>query len=112
MADLMFPLIFILLLYIIVEETEGIYQLILYMFLFVPIAFIFNDMINTNAFDKLFTATIPYQTNTLSLMTMAMWFLPLFTIASIFDRNYKVKKERREREEEMRRMEANNNAIL
>lgn len=107
MADLMFPLILIIILYILVEETEGIWQLILYTFLFVPIAFIFNDMINTNAFDKLFTATIPYQTNTLGLMTISMWFLPLFTITSIFMRKHELNKAKRERERE----EAENNGI-
>lgn len=98
MADLMFPLILILILYILVEETEGIYPLIIYTFLFVPIAFIFNDLVNTNSFDKLFTATIPYQTNTLGLMTISFWFLPLFTITSIFMRKYDSDKAKKERE--------------
>lgn len=98
MADLMFPLILILILYIIVEETEGIYQLIIYTFLFVPIAFIFTEMINNNAFDKLFTAIIPTQHNTMSLMTLSVWFLPIFTITKIFYMKYESDKTKKEME--------------
>lgn len=100
MADLMFPLILVLILYIIVEETEGIWQLILYTFLFVPVAFIFNDMVNTNAFDKLFTATIPYQTNTLSLMALSTWMLPIFTISKIFYLRHESDKAKKQKEAE------------
>lgn len=59
MADAMFLIVFIILMYIIINETEDYLMLLLLGLLFMVVSLAVTAQMSTGSYDKLFTATIP-----------------------------------------------------
>lgn len=84
MADLMFPLFVLVIMYILIDAIDAGIILMSIALIWLPISFMLYDMITTNAYDTLFNATISNTPMTLTIFGLMAFTVPLFSIAKIF----------------------------
>jgi hypothetical protein len=97
MADLLTPILVIILMYIVITLIEDRLYLLCLAFLFLPIAYIFALIVNSGGYNQLFGATIPTGVISQSLISGIMITVPLFAVLKILTIQ-KAMKGRREEE--------------
>ena len=93
MADLLLPLVIIIVMCLIIDYLDVIYPLMLIGFIFIPISFIFGYQVQDGLYDTLFTADIEtyitYIPGIQKSLQFMMWMVPLFAFVRIyFVRNF------------------------
>ena len=83
-ADLMIPLFFIVIMYILIDSIDSGLVLMALGLLWLPISFIFAQIIATNGYTLLFGATISNYPMAMEIVALIGFTVPMFAFAKIF----------------------------
>lgn len=81
--DLFLPIIVIVIMFLIIGVVDDGLTLIAIGFLFLPVSYIFAQIINTGGYTTLFGASLPPATVSLWLINRSMFMVPLFAFSKV-----------------------------
>lgn len=82
--DLFLPIIFIVIMYVIIGCIEDALTLLAIGMVFIPISFMFMQIVNTGGYTTMFGASLVTGTIGTEMIGAAMFLIPLFALTKIF----------------------------